>query len=65
MIPGRCCPLGQQPGREELLKVGRGAVDEVDALVCGVLDQRGGVGAGLVVDQVQFVAAGQQQQSFP
>ena len=63
--PGPVLAAGQQAGREELVQVGRGGVDEVDALVCGVCDQRGGVGADLVLDQVQLVAAGQQQQPFP
>src|SRR6202044_91622 len=56
---------GQQASGQELLQVGRGGVDQVDALIRYVPDQRAGIGADIVIDQVQLVAAGEQQEFFP
>ncbi|EPH40588.1 putative Linear gramicidin synthase subunit C [Streptomyces aurantiacus JA 4570] len=56
--------VGEQSGGQQLPQVGGRQVEEVDAVLDDVLDQRGGVEPGRLVDQVQRVAVGQQQHAL-
>ena len=62
--PGTVPRVGQQPGGQQLPEVGRGHVQEVDAVPHHVLDQRRRVHPGRLVHQVQPVAVGHQQDAF-
>ena len=48
----------------QLLEMRRGQVDRIDAPLGDVVDQRLAFAAGVVVDQVQFLAGAQPQQAF-
>ena len=57
--------LGEQTGRGERRDVGRGEVEEVQALAADVVDQGLGVEPDLVAQQVQRVALQQPEQRLP
>ncbi|MDH6228213.1 hypothetical protein M2169_005183 [Streptomyces sp. MJP52] len=62
--PRAVAGVGEQPGGQQLAQVGRGHVEEVDAVLDDVLHQGRRVQAGRPVDEVQRVAVGHQQHAL-
>ncbi len=56
---------GEQSGGDQLVQVGGGEVEEVDAVVGDVVDEGGRVEAYGVLDEVELVAGGQEQRALP